>query len=144
YNANFLFANRCDQRNIVTKDLNDSLSDGRENRISQADLTKLNKDVLTTSTSESTTTKCSASNKDQGERNDPPLAKSPAIISNTPNSTMYLTTLFSGRFGNHLFIYATLLGVARAQNRVPFISDRIGLGKDFQISFNKPNISSNG
>nr|KAI8732617.1 galactoside 2-alpha-L-fucosyltransferase 1-like [Biomphalaria glabrata] len=144
YNAKFLFASRCDHRNIVTKDLNDSLSDGHDNRISQTNPTKLNKKVLTTSTSESTTTKCPVSDKDQGERNDPPLAKSPAIISNTPNSTMYLTTLFSGRLGNHLFIYASLLGLARAQNRVPFISDRIGLGKDFQISFINPNISSNG
>ncbi|KAH9513711.1 Galactoside 2-alpha-L-fucosyltransferase 1 [Bulinus truncatus] len=60
------------------------------------------------------------------------------------NSTLHVTVEFSGRLGNHLFIYATLLGVARAQNRRPFIRDGIDLGTAFQISFINPNISNQG
>ncbi|CAL1534425.1 unnamed protein product [Lymnaea stagnalis] len=56
----------------------------------------------------------------------------------------YLTTIFQSRLGNHLFIYASLLGLARAQNRTPFIPSGTYLDNVFQISHVDDSISAEG
>ncbi|KAH9513717.1 vacuolar sorting protein VPS33/slp1 [Bulinus truncatus] len=57
---------------------------------------------------------------------------------------LHLTTRFLGRLGNQMFEYATMLGLARAQNRRPFVKDGGGLVNIFQISLVNKEISSDG
>ncbi|CAL1530273.1 unnamed protein product, partial [Lymnaea stagnalis] len=57
---------------------------------------------------------------------------------------LYMTAVFMGRLGNQLFIYASLLGIARAQNRTAFIRIGTDLEKAFQITHVNPNISAAG
>ncbi|KAH9513710.1 Galactoside 2-alpha-L-fucosyltransferase 1 [Bulinus truncatus] len=56
----------------------------------------------------------------------------------------YLTTRFMGRLGNQMFEYASLLGLARAQNRRPFVKDGGNLANIFQISLVNREVSSDG
>ncbi|CAL1534421.1 unnamed protein product [Lymnaea stagnalis] len=57
---------------------------------------------------------------------------------------LFMTAAFMGRLGNQLFIYASLLGIARAQNRTAFIRRGTDLEKAFQITHVNHNISTAG
>uniref|UniRef100_A0A2C9KQS9 L-Fucosyltransferase n=1 Tax=Biomphalaria glabrata TaxID=6526 RepID=A0A2C9KQS9_BIOGL len=57
---------------------------------------------------------------------------------------LYLTTWFMGRLGNQMFIYASMVGLARAQNRVPVINSGGDLVNTFQITNLNENINTNG
>ncbi|KAH9508235.1 Galactoside 2-alpha-L-fucosyltransferase 1 [Bulinus truncatus] len=57
---------------------------------------------------------------------------------------LYLTATIKGRLGNQMFIYATILGLARAQNRKLFLKDGQDLITTFQVSFINNGISNSG
>nr|KAI8732632.1 galactoside 2-alpha-L-fucosyltransferase 1-like isoform X2 [Biomphalaria glabrata] len=135
--------------NINTNISQDSPSVASDKKLFQTDTDISNKPVLTTTTSKMFMKNDPAINEGQREETEThpqrsTLPKCPATLGSASNSSMYLTTVFTGRLGNHLFIYAMLLGVARSQDRVPFISDGIDIGQDFQISFIQPHINSKG
>ncbi|KAH9513709.1 Galactoside 2-alpha-L-fucosyltransferase 1 [Bulinus truncatus] len=80
-----------------------------------------------------------------GSRSPPPattvnMSGDITIQSATP--MLYLTSNFMGRLGNQMFIYATLLGLARAHNRRAFVKDGGDLVNTFQISFLNKNINT--
>ncbi|KAI8776505.1 galactoside 2-alpha-L-fucosyltransferase 1 [Biomphalaria glabrata] len=65
--------------------------------------------------------------------------------SNTTNrSCLYLSTSFTGRIGNQMFIYATMVGLARAQNRMPFINTGGDLLTIFPITNIRTDINTTG
>lgn len=53
------------------------------------------------------------------------------------NVTLYVTsdTIWVGRLGNQMFIYASLLGISRTQGRRMFIEPKTSLEKTFKISY---------
>ncbi|KAH9513713.1 Galactoside 2-alpha-L-fucosyltransferase 2 [Bulinus truncatus] len=59
-------------------------------------------------------------------------------------TAFYLTSRLIGRQGNQMFVYATLVGLARAQNRVPFVDDARDLMTMFRISHVKNYIDTKG
>ncbi|KAH9513718.1 hypothetical protein Btru_041921 [Bulinus truncatus] len=59
-------------------------------------------------------------------------------------TAFYLTSRLIGRQGNQMFVYATLVGLARAQNRVPFVDDARDLMTMFRISHVKNYIDTTG
>ncbi|KAI8776494.1 galactoside 2-alpha-L-fucosyltransferase 2 [Biomphalaria glabrata] len=79
-----------------------------------------------------------------------PTSTPKAIVNTTGASTkeapvenvLYLTTNFKGRLGNQLFIYASLVGIARANRRVPFVRNGGDLSSLFKMTHLKANIDS--
>ncbi|KAK0042567.1 galactoside 2-alpha-L-fucosyltransferase 2 [Biomphalaria pfeifferi] len=59
-------------------------------------------------------------------------------------TALYLTTRFTGRLGNQMFIYATMVGLARAQNRVPIIKSGGDLVNTFQITNLNKDMNTDG
>ncbi|XP_055871046.1 galactoside alpha-(1,2)-fucosyltransferase 2-like [Biomphalaria glabrata] len=59
-------------------------------------------------------------------------------------SALYLTTRFMGRLGNQMFIYATMVGLARAQNRVPVLKSGGDLVTTFQITNLNKDMNTDG
>ncbi|KAK0042573.1 galactoside 2-alpha-L-fucosyltransferase 2-like isoform X2 [Biomphalaria pfeifferi] len=57
---------------------------------------------------------------------------------------LYLTTRIMGRLGNQMFIYATMIGLATAQNRVPIIKSGEDLVKTFQITNLNEDMNTDG
>ncbi|CAL1534418.1 unnamed protein product [Lymnaea stagnalis] len=57
---------------------------------------------------------------------------------------LYVTSAFTGRLGNQMFIYAALIGIARAQNRTVFIKSGTDLEATFQITHLNDSIDSTG
>ncbi|KAK6980066.1 galactoside 2-alpha-L-fucosyltransferase 2, partial [Biomphalaria glabrata] len=59
-----------------------------------------------------------------------------------PNETLFLTGTYFGRLGNNMFIYAAVVGLARALKRVPIFKDGYLMSNILQISHVNRNIDT--
>lgn len=69
----------------------------------------------------------------------PPTASNttPGVSAGLSDPPLYVVVKsggLRGRLGNHMFIYAALLGIARAQSRVPILEEGKSLAKVFRIN----------
>lgn len=68
-------------------------------------------------------------------------------VPSTPPTPLYIIVLertLAGRLGNHMFMYASLLGIARAWHRRPLIENSWELTRTFEIQHWDSGINSTG
>ncbi|KAH9513719.1 hypothetical protein Btru_041922 [Bulinus truncatus] len=68
------------------------------------------------------------------------------VVSDNSTAAMpiFVTASLHGRLGNQMFIYASLIGIARAQDRVYFVHNRTLLGSLFKVHYVRSDVNTSG